>query len=207
MIDRREVITIFSRCFRLLAKLSAGLSDKFFSEILDKEFENLFSDYLFFLRNTAPAQNNHVAQYNARLFSRVQNIITLVKVCNYLNLNLDRTCPLLLERDLLSIKLFLLSVKNQKQQKVEKEVVKIVQQPVAASVQISIGQGHNRIMQLMNGHEQVRNVEIFQKIPEISKRTLKRKLHELIEAGFLKRTANGKIVFYSLANRPEPHGN
>ena len=62
----------------------------------------------------------------------------------------------------------------------------------------NVSETHKEIKEFVVSRGQVRNTDVFAEFSGITKRTLKRKLSELIRAGVIKRLAQGKKVFYGV---------
>jgi predicted HTH transcriptional regulator len=59
-----------------------------------------------------------------------------------------------------------------------------------------LDQTHKEILGFVKTKERVQNLEVFNQFAHISRRTMKRKLSELIKANAIKRFTDGKKVFY-----------
>ena len=64
----------------------------------------------------------------------------------------------------------------------------------------NLGTAHKEISEFIGSKERVQNVEVFAQFADTTRRTLKRKLSELVKAGAIKRLALGKKVFYTASN-------
>ena len=225
--DKKDLVAIFARCFRLITKLSAATDDGFFVDLLNHESERLLLCYINFLKNQGSVpwtdrvaqpsvlqyKNNvakhpqivqhwnNVAQCRQALISQIKNLLNLLNILNYLNLT-KPTTPLLLERDLLKLQLLLLGYRrpvlstgnikvNGNPAAEENKNVKEVNWPANPN------ELHRQIAEFIKGKERVRNLEVFSRFEGITRRTLKKKLSELTNAGAIKRSAQGKKVFYS----------
>ncbi|MBI2063657.1 MAG: hypothetical protein HYT65_01535 [Candidatus Yanofskybacteria bacterium] len=222
-----NLIKTFAGCFRLIAKLNAGIKDGFFVDLISEESEKLLAGYIKFLKiegdeldNSYVAQNHilqqkivakypyivqrsvYVAQCRVELTSQIKKLLNLLNILNYLNLS-NPTTPLLLERELLKLQLLLArskplltikvrgvdNIKNQ--EKSDKNLKK-------SSELQKLGTVHKEIAEFIGSKERVQNVEVFAQFADTTRRTLKRKLSELVKAGGIKRLALGKKVFYSV---------
>jgi hypothetical protein len=206
-VNNKTLITIFARCFRQIAKLSATVDDGFFVDLLNQESERLLRDYIIFLKHKGIAAGaNYVAHYyqSKDLIFQIKNILNLLDILKHLGLK-EPITPLLLERDLLLLKAFILN-NSQFQEALNVKrgnpVTKFKKdQPKFSPLPNHLGQAHKQIAQFMANHERVQNIEVFAKFSHIAKRTLKRKLSELTEIGAIKRTAIGKKVFYFVPSK------
>lgn len=199
-VNIKTVVTIFARCFRRITKLSVDIDDKFFAELLNQELETLFIKYVNFLKNReARWAISNVAQYGQALAGQLKSIRNLLNILGYLRFK-EPIPYLLLERDLLLVESFiwddcqLQEADKTKQRSLVQKIKK--EQPKFSSALDHLGHVHRQVAQFIASRDRVQNNEIFGKFPEIAKRTLKRKLKELIEVNVIKRIANGKRVFY-----------
>lgn len=203
----KTLVTIFTRCFRLIAKLSAGMSDQFFVDLLDQESEKLFDKYIFFLKYQG-ISTNYVVQCQSELIFQIKNVLKLLDILNHLGFT-KPTIPLLLERDLLLLELAILNSRQEERlggKKGEQNFKPEKNQITSRSLPDFLGQTHKEIIQFITSRKRVQNIEIFSKFSGIAKkRTLKRKLSELIKAGVIKRTINGKKVFYIALSKVKPN--
>ena len=199
---KNEIVPIFARCFRSLAKLSAAVDDGFFVGLLDQESEKLLRRYIIFLKHEGSGNvaqhSNRVAQCNHELIFQIRGVLRLVDILEHLKLAKPAT-PLLIERDLLLLELAISNHQLEKRmnsragkpnRKSEKNQANV--QPVSDFS----SQTHKQITEFVASHKRVRNTEVFSVFPGIAPRTLKRKLGELIKAGTIKRVTEGKKVFY-----------
>lgn len=219
----KTLVTIFARCFRQIAKLSAVMDDRFFVDLLNEEAEKLLGRYMVFLRwegivggDTRVAQSDilqhqdvakysdivqhdtRVAQCRSGLIYQIKNILSLLNILKHLELK-EPITSLLLERDLLLLELTILNnrqeeLPNSKMGKHNSKSEKLKTKSQIFSD--SLGLAHKQIARFITGRDRTQNTEIFRKFSNIAKRTLKRKLSELVEASVIKRVATGKKVFY-----------
>lgn len=216
--SNKTLVTIFARCFRLISKLSVAMDDNFFADLLNQGSENLLRCYLNFLKYEGTAegfsrvaqsdmlQHKDVAQCCQSLIYQIKNLLEAVSILKHLQLT-ESTTPLLLERDLLLLESLVLNdlrsgkiphIKEGKPfQKSEKNSLNILPIPD------NFGHVHKQIAQFVVSRERTQNTEVFARFSGIAKRTLKRKLSELVGASVIKRVANGKKVFYSVFTKVE----
>lgn len=227
-----DLIKTFARCFRLLTKLNAGIKDGFFVALISKESENLLSGYLKFLklRGDIVAQSStRVGPWKSKvgpwiqcrniLKTKIDTILKLLEIIKHTNQIDEIATPLLLERELLKLKLLFLNdseefpaawlvelreSSNQKNQRENKNLKTPMDnlselnsdKTTDRTTLQKLGEIHRQIAEFINGKERVQNVEVFGRFTDTSRRTLKRKLSELVKAGAIKRLPLGKKVFY-----------
>lgn len=202
MVTADNLVKTFANCFRLLAKLNAGLQDGFFVDLLAVESDKLLTEYVKFLKTTGENKQhlNNVAQCQHTLVSRIKSILNLLNILNHLNLTKLPT-PLLLERELLKLQLFLLNY-NQPEplprgiEVSNNSVIKENNNKNKNTEPVKLNELHKQIAGFIQGKERVQNIEVFGQFADTTKRTLKRKLSELIKAGVIQKQAKGKEVFY-----------
>ncbi|MEK7151188.1 MAG: hypothetical protein AAB784_00535 [Patescibacteria group bacterium] len=193
--ERGNLVTIFARTFRLLNKLSADLNNDFLVKLLDRESENLFLRYIKFLKFKGSASgSSYVVQCSTELIFQIKNILNIVYILKYTKPD----TPLLLERNLLLLELTILNFSNKKNTiKLNSHSHKIeLRQNKSKSSSYSLSQDHKQIIEFVLLNKRVQNIEVFGKFSGVSKRTLKRKLSELIQMNLIKRFSEGKKVFY-----------
>ena len=217
----RGLVEIFGRCSRLLNKIALGAGDDFFSQLCIKEADKLLSEFIFFLRKEGKVRNRYVgqndifqhknvakypqivqhktyvAQSGRQLIFRIKNILNLLNILKHLGLAKPPT-SLLLERDLLLLELSVLdisrpaAVSSGKAGKPASPKIKKAANPLPR-----LGQTHKEVLEFVKSKEQVQNSEVFSRFSHIGRRTMKRKLSELIKANAIKRFTEGRKVFYS----------
>ncbi|MDO8676445.1 MAG: hypothetical protein Q7K16_02220 [Candidatus Azambacteria bacterium] len=208
-----NLVKTFAGCFRLLAKLNASMQDGFFINLIDNSSRRLLTEYIEFLRgngkNIAKYPNivrytNHVAQCSDRLKARINGILKLLEIIKHVGQADDMTTPLLLERELLKLELLLLNHNNSSSvvgagtdnSLDNRQKNKNLKKPVEPQ---ELGVAHRQIAEFIRSKERVQNVEVFSQFTETTRRTLKRKLSELVKVGTIKRLALGKKVFYAVS--------
>lgn len=211
MSQDKDTTAIFAKCSRLLSGISLKIGDSFFSELFKKESDKLLAEFVTFLKiegEAGIARSGKIAQYENRvaqycrqqLTFQIKNILNLLNILKYLNLT-EPVSPLLLEKNLLLLELSVLN--SSADRSPELKVGGII--PETSKKQNKIRSGlsetHDRILELIETGGKVQNSEIFGRLPEISKRTLKRKLSELIKSSAITRHTEGKKVFYMAVSR------
>ena len=221
-----NLVKTFAGCFRLLMKLNIGVKDLFFSNLCGDEADKLLAEYIKFLKKAGDRNNSshvaqkgilqhkenvakysqivqhgdHVAQSGREIIYCIGNILNLLAILRHLKL-LNQTTSLLLEKELLFLKSSVLDFKKQssksaKNRKGDRQPsAKLLKDSVQKPV-FSLNQSHNEIASFVRSKGKVRNIEIFTKFTDTTKRTTKKKLSELVKAGVIKRIAAGKKVFY-----------
>ncbi len=221
----RGIVEIFGRCSRLLNKIALNAGDEFFSQLCAKESDKLLSEFIFFLkgegREHRVVQNHilqhknvakypqivqhkfYVAQSSGQLISRIKNILNLLDILGHLGLT-KPPISLLLEKNLLLLKLSVLNV----YQPVVRLITK-TEKPVPLKIKktnlrrlpklnpLKLGQTHQEISEFIKSKERTQNLEVFSRFSHVGRRTLKKKLSDLIRANVIKRITDGKRVFYS----------
>jgi len=182
--------------------MDAVVNDGFFVGLLDQASERLLLRYVEFLKyGGASRKNNYVAQCIAskNLTFEIKNLLNLILILKHFGLA-DSVTPLLLERDLLLAESIILD---------RVEMFKIYKKPEGVALKkvriestvmpvSNVSETHKEIKEFVVSRGQVRNTDVFAEFSGITKRTLKRKLSELIRAGVIKRLAQGKKVFYGV---------
>ncbi len=204
----RGIVEIFGRCSRGLNRIALDTKDGFFSQLCAKESDKLLSEFIFFLKKAGEGQKRriakpaditrgyHVAQYRLPLISRIKSISKLLEILKHLGLTKAPT-SLLLERDLLSLELSVLNAYRPTAVSSGKTGKPASPSPGKTPHPLPhLGQAHKEVAEFIKSKEQVQNSEVFAQFAHISRRTMKRKLSELIKASAIKRLAKGKKVFY-----------
>ena len=185
-----NLVKTFAGCFRLLMKLNIGVKDLFFSNLCGDEADKLLAEYIKFLKKAGDRNNSsHVAQSGREIIYCIGNILNLLAILRHLNL-LNQTTSLLLEKELLFLKSSVLDFKKQssksaKNRKGDRQPsAKLLKDSVQKPV-FSLNQSHNEIASFVRSKGKVRNIEIFTKFTDTTKRTTKKKLSELVKAGVI----------------------
>jgi len=193
--DGKEITAIFAVCSRQLNRLALKTGDKFFSKLYAKEADKLLSGFVGFLKTRGETQN--IPQCRTLIF-QIQNTLNLLEVFKHLQIT-EPTTPLLLEKNLLLLKLAILDTcRTSPLPKAGGASVKKPKKKSNASPR-ALSETHNQISDLIRSRDRIQNMEIFSQFPAISKRTLKRKLSELIKSGVITRRTEGKKVFYAIS--------
>jgi len=204
------LVKTFANCFRLLAKLNAGLRDGFFVGLVSEKSEELLSGYMNFLKMEGEAkQTIYVAQCRGALISQIKNTRLLLEIIKHLNL-FEPATPLLLERELLKLELELLKLPRQIKPAVSKNKKGDKVSPVLSRHELSVSkteisvaiaeipESSREILDFIKSQQdQVRNSDVFAKFSHLARRTLKRKLSELVSIRAVRRIPKGKQVFYA----------
>ena len=149
----------------------------------------------------------YVAQSGEPLISQIKNILNLLNILKHLGLTKLPT-PLLLEKNLLLMKLSVLNT-CQSTVRLITETEKLVPLKIRKTNlrrlpklnPPKLGQTHQEISEFIKSKERTQNLEVFSRFSHIGRRTLKRKLSELIKAGTIKRLTDGKKVFYAVSTK------
>jgi hypothetical protein len=221
----RGMVEIFGRCSRLLNKIVLNTEDGFFSQLCAKESDRLLSDFILFLKGEGHkpyiAQSGvlrqqvvvkpdnivqhepRVAQYCLQLISRIKNILNLLDILKHLGLAKPST-SLLLEKNLLLLKLSVLNAYQPTARLVaEAEKPAVLRTKKTNSHRLpeldrpKLGQTHQEVSEFIKSKGRAQNVEVFNRFDHIGRRTLKRKLSDLVKANIIQRIPDGKKVFYS----------
>ncbi len=195
---------IFGKCSRLLNKIALNTEDGFFSQLCAKESDKLLSEFIFFLRHEGDGREHRVAQYCQPLILRIKSILNLLDIIKHLGLVKPPT-PLLLEKNLLLLKLSVLNacqpvtrLITETEKSAPLKIRKTNLRRLPKLNQPKLSQTHQEISEFIKSQERTQNLEVFSRFSHIGRRTLKRKLSELIKAGTIKRLTDGKKVFYSI---------
>lgn len=220
---KREIVEIFGRCSRLLNKIALNAGDNFFSRLCAEESDKLLSAFIFFLKGEENvrhvAQNDilqhgdvakypqivqhkiYVAQSGKQLISQIKNIFNLLDILKHLGLTKLPT-SLLLERDLLLLELAILDIcrpvarpSNKAEEPIVRKEMKTGPRPSPKPTP-KLNQAHREILEFIKSRERTQNLEVFGRFGHISRRTIKKKLSDLVKTNTIKRFAAGKKVFY-----------
>jgi hypothetical protein len=203
------------------------MDDSFFSDLCFKESDKLLLEFIFFLKEGGGenvAQTNvlqhkdvvkpddivqhgyRVAQYPPRLISQIKNILNLLDILKHLGLA-KPPASLLLERELLLLELAVLDACRPAPRLPSKTGKPISRKGMKVNPHSSLrpspkpapklGRTHKEILELIKGKERTQNLEIFGRFNHITRRTLKRKLSELIAIKTIRRFTENRKVFYS----------
>ncbi len=200
MSSQNGMVPIFASCSRLLSSVAQNLGDKFFFDLCEKESDKLLSEFIRFLK-FSEGDRADVAQCASTLILQIKNIINLLSIFNHLGITKPPT-SLALERDLLRLWLSVLDSGGAGliNQRVPMRVGSKEIKKVKPRHKFVLSPKHKEILELIKNNEMVQNLEIFGKFADISKRTIKRKLSELIKSNNIKRKTDGKKVFYVAVN-------
>ncbi len=190
----RNLIKNFGKTFRLLTKLEINTKDVFFAGMIAKENERFLSEYFGFLK-----AENRAVTICGHLILKIKNFNKLGEILRHLEL-IETIEYFNLKKELLSLELGLVNfmIANRKEQKTSKEKNAVTIKEVSSEkINNLIGDTHKEIIDFINGKEKVQNLEIFDKFSFVTRRTLKRKLSELVSSRILNRIPLGKKVFYS----------
>lgn len=176
----------------MLSRASFDISDDFFSDICNQKSEDLLVSYTKFLK--FKGDTKHVAQYKRELNFKLKEITNLLVILKYLDF-LKPMISLSLEKTILELRLQILDF-GKKKSVISRNKSQNGMITDRLNPNIKLNNLHNEISKLIKSQGKVRNLDIFIKFSYISKRTLKRKLSELVLAGAIRREARGKTVFY-----------
>jgi hypothetical protein len=199
MTSKEAAVSAFGKTFRLLNVIALKTSDDFFSELCGKQADKLLSAFIEFLKEEG---TTNVAQLRHNLIFQKEAILDILSVLKYLKLT-DSVPPLLLEKNLLLLESAISDITKSSVIKVKKRSnveAKVSKPKIKIQTQVSTSKltdFHNQILALIKSKDSIQNLEIFSQFPAISKRTLKRRLSELISSGAIVRQTQGKKVFYS----------
>jgi len=143
---------------------------------------------------------SNVAQCRHTLVSRIKSILNLLNILNHLDLAKAAT-PLLLKRELLKLQLLLLNYNRPESLPRGIEVsgnlaAQKNNDKNKNTKPVELNELHKQIAGFIQSKERVQNIEVFGQFADTTKRTLKRKLSELIKAGVIQKQAKGKEVYY-----------
>lgn len=206
-----DIVAIFAICFRSLSFLSR-VNDNFFVEMSEKETDKLLSVFIKFLKlksDEIAQHEGHVAQYClAELISQIKKILEVVALYRHLKL-LDSPTSLLLERNLLLLEKYALEstpaveVKKPAREQAPAKQAKTAKKEIAPTGEpaspTQLNGVHKQILDMIKGRDRVLNTDVFTHFPGISRRTLKRRLSEMIQTHSITRHSEGKRVYYSAA--------
>ncbi|MBI4160751.1 MAG: hypothetical protein HY506_02475 [Candidatus Yanofskybacteria bacterium] len=159
-------------------------------------------DSKFFSQRKIAQRNFYVAQCRGKLIERATNILDLLEIIKHVG-QTDIATPLLLERDLLKLQLAISNssgarkVRQNSGSKIGDSTVSDAKPKSPAKIRLD--EKHNDILDFIRSRgEQVRNTEIFARFPGVHRRTIKRKLSDLVFLKLISRTSHGKQVFYRI---------
>jgi len=199
MKSRREMVEIFGRCSRELNKVALNAKDGFFSRLCAEKSDKLLSEFIFFLKEWGNKNTQHdtrVAQCGLGLIFQIKSTLNLLEILKHLGLAKPPT-SLLLEKNLLLLELSVFDTLQPEPVLSGKAREPILPKPRKKPRPGPLGQTHKVIAEFIKARGQVQNTEIFGQFGRISRRTLKRKLSDLIRANSIKRITNGKKVSYA----------
>jgi DNA-binding transcriptional ArsR family regulator len=204
----RELVAIFGKCSRLINKIVLEVGDDFFTQLYLENSDFLMSEFIIFLENSGTTSGkNNVAQYTnyLKLSWRIDTLIDLIKISKHLNF-IGVNTPLSLERSLLVFKLAILDFLQKKKDdskeglKSEKIVgnndfektVKIVEPD-------SFDETAKKILEIVKKQPGLTLKEVNNLLTDLSRRTMERKLRDLIGLGFIRRDKkDGKKILVSI---------
>ena len=203
-----NTVGIFARCSRLLTKLSFEIKDEFFSSLLFAQSDRVLEEFIIFLKLKGEAAEGrfHIVRRQNDLLSQIEDSLKLIDIVKYLNMS-ESSTPLLLERELLFLKRTILDfylLKSNYLERADRQTKKIVKQATSLSVDLdslpqavkALSSLHQRVFNLIKSRGRIQNIEIFETISGVTRRTLKRKLSELLKLGLIARDIEGKKVSY-----------
>jgi len=204
-----ELIRQFISFVVVAAKLVLQVQDAFFSERINKKLVgtiNTFVDFLILKRGTIQTE-----QYVAQYMSSRKDFLQILNDFNELlgeieHIKIVSHTPLLItKRSLLALELkFLLAskkihIKEQKQEVRHEQVRK-----PDSSVRVSRKKSSHRlninqesIIDFIRVYKDVRTKDIIDNFSEMSERTVKRNLKELVHHGLIQKRLEDRSVFYS----------
>lgn len=200
-----------AKSFRSVNMLSLEIKDNFLSDFLAKEADSLLSAFILFV---APeiVDKSDVAQYREgrleRLIFLSDNIIKIVKVFERLKLTAIAS-SLSCQRDLLAFKYFLINHRRpemlaaKKTQK-SRPVAKLKSRPepepaIEIEEKESLNKIQVKILDMLTKAGRLKNQDLFSELNNMSPRTIRRNLSDMISKNLITRTANGKKVFYEVS--------
>lgn len=209
----KELMASFFKAVMRVSQISAKLNDDFLSCSIEEELNLVFTDFVYVINSpTVPGFMNLVQRTNGLL----QSLGTLH------HLNKVSTLDLLNgERELLILKKVLSSVKSLEgfRVKTEKKIVKsaeakfleralaVQESPVdksKVSPRAKLSQPakmnpiKKQLLEYITSKREVLNLEIFDRMPNLTRRSIKRHLSELISGGYVHRQSEGKKVYYRI---------
>lgn len=142
---------------------------------------------------------DNVAQCSKALGTRLQKIFELLEILKHIG-QTDAATPLFLERELLKLRLAVLNsidlpkqLKNQKDRRFSESS----RSPSPVQDETKLFGVYKEILNFIKSRgDQIQNTEIFARFGNIHRRTIKRKLSDLVLSGFIIRSAKGKRVYY-----------
>jgi hypothetical protein len=199
MVGEDDIVNTFAICSRLLTRLSLQVKDDFFSGLCEQEATQFLEQFVRFLKlnSRVGKTSSNIVRRDHELYNQIQNIIRLLEIVKYLNLS-EPITPLFLERELLKLKNSIIGfyvLTPDLNAKAEKPSRSVISEELK-----KMGHLHQRIFDLVKSQGQIQNSEIFKTIPGLSRRTLKRKLSELVKLNVIRRVSEGKKVVYSISD-------
>lgn len=183
MEKNERVETIFARCFRLLSQLRLGVADEFFADLIEGESEKFLRHFIGFLKSRSQTRE---------LVWQVKNLLSLVFIARHLNFG-ELAASMILEKNLLLLELSLLPIGADAMPTGEGAASEKIGRNL---YEMDLNLPQNNVLNLVKERGRVQNREVFERFGNASRRSVKRHLGLLVKAGKLRRTIQGKTVFY-----------
>jgi len=212
-----ETTNYFANALVLVTGSLPYLEDDFFARKLGIKIEIFTDEYLRFRSRKEDAD---VAQYYLveKLITRIDEILEVFELINYLGITKKIIPPLLARRSLLVLKLELLKVKNNliiSLKKKESSVTSIISKPTnkdqmlvkntavaPKNIQknLELNPNKEKILNFIKKSPNTRTKDIIHEFNALSDRTVKRNLGELLKVGLINRKIENKAAYYSAEN-------
>lgn len=204
----RELVAIFGKCSRLINKIALETGDDFLARLYLENSDFLTSEFIIFLRSSGIVScKNNVAQYIGyfKLSARVRAVINLIKISEHFDFTGVPT-PLLLERELLVFQSAVLDFFAKNQERLEpkgaartgdvkeasgvNKFLKPKLKPKVAENQKtteaeSFDETAERILEVVKKQPGLTLKEVNNLVADLNRRTIERKLNDLIKLGFV----------------------
>src|SRR3989344_183879 len=182
-----ETTNYFANALVLVTGSLPYLEDDFFARKLGIKIEIFTDEYLRFRSRKEDAD---VAQYYLveKLITRIDEILEVFELINYLGITKKIIPPLLARRSLLVLKLELLKVKN------------TAVAPKNIQKNLELNPNKEKILNFIKKSPNTRTKDIIHEFNALSDRTVKRNLGELLKVGLINRKIENKAAYYSAEN-------
>lgn len=189
--NKKDLTSQFSQLFLTISSNTNTLrQDDFWSNNLSKKLAALIQAFLDFLE--------HQPQAGKFLFLELNSLQDLFSMMVHLKI-IQPLSFATIEKEVLVFKKYIL---GSQESNPKKSIVNIKE--VSGSISYNrpvLNPLKKRILGFINKEGEILNLEVFGQFKEVSKRTLKRHLSDLINMGYIDRESQGKKVFYKKSSR------
>ena len=187
--DTEQLISDFTKLFSSLK--SVQTEDQFLLKTLDQQLQRLLKNFIYFNISSQDQQRQSILFQLANVSTTLSIFRQLDKITNLTYMKAERDI-LLFRRSLSKFKPLTKKTTNV-----------VIHQPLFKSRKItnSFNPTKKKILGFINKDSDTLNSDVFSHFKDLSKRTLKRHLSDLIEMGYIQRESEGKKVYYKKLNK------